>query len=90
MLQASVSKRTAEADWIGVLKQHCADLEVGLAQEHQNRVCQEREKVCHVAAVQHLTKPLMHAHLQDALQMRIYCVCSGAVAYQKYECIVCI
>lgn len=30
---------------MGVLKQHCADLEVGLAQEHQNRVCQEGEKV---------------------------------------------
>ena len=30
---------------MGVLKQHCADLEVGLAQEHQNRVRQEREKV---------------------------------------------
>lgn len=31
--------------WVNVLRQHCADLEVGLAQEHQHRVRQEREKV---------------------------------------------
>ena len=31
--------------WVDVLRQHCADLEVSLAQEHQHRVRQEREKV---------------------------------------------
>ena len=32
-------------EWVDVLRQHCADLEIGLAQEHQHRVRQEREKV---------------------------------------------
>lgn len=44
-LQAGRTAQPASAGWMGVLKQHCADLEVGLAQEHQNRVRQEREKV---------------------------------------------
>ena len=44
VLQSGTSAHKA-SDWLGVLKQHCADLEVGLAQEHQSRVCQEREKV---------------------------------------------
>ena len=38
------AQRGAEG-WLDVLRQHCADLEVGLAQEHQHRVRQEREKV---------------------------------------------
>ncbi|DBA77644.1 TPA: hypothetical protein ACH3X1_009441 [Trebouxia sp. C0004] len=42
--QADKSSQKAASGWMGVLKQHCADLEVGLAQEHQNRVRQEREK----------------------------------------------
>lgn len=45
VLQSGTSAHKASPDWLGVLKQHCADLEVGLAQEHQSRVCQEREKV---------------------------------------------
>ncbi|KAL0037270.1 hypothetical protein WJX79_009337 [Trebouxia sp. C0005] len=43
-LQADKSSQKSASGWMGVLKQHCADLEVGLAQEHQNRVRQEREK----------------------------------------------
>ncbi|KAL0048849.1 hypothetical protein WJX82_000902 [Trebouxia sp. C0006] len=42
--QADKSSQRAASGWMRVLKQHCADLEVGLAQEHQNRVRQEREK----------------------------------------------
>lgn len=38
------AQRGAEG-WLDVLRQHCVDLEVGLAQEHQHRVRQEREKV---------------------------------------------
>ena len=44
-MQADKPSQKAASGWMGVLKQHCADLEVGLAQEHQNRVRQEREKV---------------------------------------------
>ncbi len=50
-MQADKSSQKAASGWMGVLKQHCADLEVGLAQEHQNRVRQEREKVICCASV---------------------------------------
>ncbi|KAL3143967.1 Centrosomal protein of 95 kDa [Trebouxia sp. C0010 RCD-2024] len=43
--------------WVDVLRQHCADLEVGLAQEHQHRVRQEREKAL-----------LQQAFRQDAIR----------------------
>lgn len=42
MLQRS---KAAQDAWLDVLRHHCADLEIGLAQEHQHRVRQEREKV---------------------------------------------
>ena len=37
--------KEAQGAWLEVLRQQCADLELGLAQEHQHRVRQEHEKV---------------------------------------------
>lgn len=50
LMQACSAQVRGEAQqgaegWLDVLRQHCADLEVGLAQEHQHRVRQEKEKV---------------------------------------------
>ena len=41
----SQSSKAGQDTWLQVLRQHCADLEIGLAQEHQHRVRQEHEKV---------------------------------------------
>ena len=65
------AQRGAEG-WLDVLRQHCADLEVGLAQEHQHRVRQEREKVSSFNWDAVLSLHVCQAYLYTLVCVRAY------------------